>query len=202
LRKFARRVGDEDEENDDLAQRNKAKRNGARAGNSYMRRRASDIVVRIPVELTAAMIIRAGVIKNEARARELAIELHEIVAEAVKLYRAEKIRLVDLPCDPEGEPTVLEERRPHNALEVADFTLACWRQALVSTGAMDEDSPDAAEGAWISETLAAITPLRDPAPDRRPRWGRRLHPTASPDAYRNLVAPRALPMLRAVVGGT
>jgi hypothetical protein len=89
----------------------------------------ADITVTIPVELTQSMIIRAGVITDEARALELAVELHD--AECVKLFRAEKTRLVEHLDDGEsGETVVLEDLREHNALEIADFTLAVWRSAL------------------------------------------------------------------------
>jgi hypothetical protein len=107
----------------------------------------------IPVELTAAMVMRAGVITNEKRARELAEELHEIVAACVELFRADKRRFVRLPDDPEQEPTVLEDLRGPNALEIADFTLAAWRQALVLG---DGNTPDGAEAEWISVLLAGL----------------------------------------------
>jgi hypothetical protein len=113
---------------------------------------ADNIVVTIPVELTRAMIISAGVITDEARALELATELHDVVAEVMKLYRARKRRLVEY-SDPECEPTepvVLEEARYPNALEIADFTLAVWRQALGRPG------QDEAEAEWISVELAAL----------------------------------------------
>jgi hypothetical protein len=114
-----------------------------------------DITVTIPAELTQAMVIRRGVIKDERRALELALELHEVIAACVKLYRADKRRLVKLPDDddPNEEPTVLEDLREPNALEVADFTLAVWRQALVSGRS---DAADGEEAAWISETLATL----------------------------------------------
>jgi hypothetical protein len=114
----------------------------------------ADISVTIPIELTQAMVIRGGVIRNEARALEFANELHEIVAELVKPYRASKTRLVKLDDnDPDAEPTVLEELREPNALELADFTLAVWRQALVDGRS---DTPDSEEAAWISVKLTAI----------------------------------------------
>ena len=59
----------------------------------------NDIDVKIPIELTAAMIVRAGVIKDEARAGELAVELHDIVARCVELFRADKRRLCGSPSD-------------------------------------------------------------------------------------------------------
>jgi hypothetical protein len=117
---------------------------------------ATGITVTIPVELTRSMIIRAGVIGDEARALELAIELHEVVARCVELYRADKTRLVEFPNeDFNAEPVELEPLREHNALEIADFTLAVWRQALVSP-CEENDSPDAHEAAWISELLAGL----------------------------------------------
>jgi hypothetical protein len=129
-----------------------------------------DIKVSIPAELTAAMIIRAGVIKDEARALEIAHELHAVVAQCVKLRLAEKRSLVELPSDeelerdPEAEPVELEPARGPNALEIADFTLACWKQAMVgyqiTTGR--QVTPDGEEGAWISEELAALTLGHDP----------------------------------------
>jgi hypothetical protein len=109
----------------------------------------SDITVTIPVELTQAMIMRGGVVEDEARAHELAIELHEVVAELVKLYRAEKTRVVEIP-EGEDDPAKfveLEPSRTPNALEIADFTLAVWQQALPSDDEQDE---------WISVKLAAL----------------------------------------------
>jgi hypothetical protein len=97
----------------------------------------SDIQISIPVELTAAMIIRAGAIINETRALELATELHEIVAECVRLFRADK------------------DGHTPDALQIADFTLACWRQALVSNAGQD-DTSDCHEAEWISVELAEI----------------------------------------------
>jgi hypothetical protein len=117
---------------------------------------AEDIIVRIPPELTAAMIIRAGVIADEARALELATELHEIVPKLLALWLAEKRRLVELPDDPDEEPTVLEQARKPNALEIADFTLAVWRQAVRNSKDDGPDSPDRAEAGWISEELACL----------------------------------------------
>ena len=77
----------------------------------------NDIEIKIPVELTAAMIIRAGVITDEARAKELAVELHDIVAESVKLYRADRRRTVKLPDDdPEQELVVLKDWHVPNDL--------------------------------------------------------------------------------------
>jgi hypothetical protein len=106
---------------------------------------ADPIVVSIPTELTAAMIIRAGVIKSEARAENLAHELHEIVAGFRELYLAERSEL--------------------SPLEIADFTLAVWRQALVNSRG-DDDTADAHEAGWISETLAAL----DDGGDLYLRW--------------------------------
>jgi hypothetical protein len=94
--------------------------------------REAPIQVSIPVELTAAMVIRAGVIKDEARARDLAVELHDVVAKCVELYWAQ---------------------RAPNALEIADFTLAVWQWALVS----NSSPSDGSQAGWISETLAALT---------------------------------------------
>jgi hypothetical protein len=91
----------------------------------------ADITVTIPVELTQAMIIRSGVIKDEARALELAIELHDVVAACVKLF--------------------LAKSKP-SPLELADFALAVWRQALVS----QDGTSDGEEGAWTSEILGSI----------------------------------------------
>jgi hypothetical protein len=134
-----------------------------------------DIEVRIPVELTAAMVIRAGVITDEARVLELAHELHAIIAKFVELRRAEKRRLAEHPKGPDGEdnpdaePVVPEEARGPDALEIADFTLAAWRQALASTVGLTDDAPDCHEAGWISEELATITPLED-ADDLFLRW--------------------------------
>jgi hypothetical protein len=127
-----------------------------------------NIEISIPLELTAAMVIRAGIIKNEARALELATELHEIVARCVELFRVDKRRLVELPDDddPDGEPVELESLREPNALEVADFTLAVWRQALTSN--CDDDSSDAHEAEWISDRLAGLN--GDGADDLYFRW--------------------------------
>jgi hypothetical protein len=122
-----------------------------------------DILVSIPVELTQSMIIRAGVIDDEARALELATELHEVVAEVTKLYRVYKSRIVKFRDDdelakldpshaPDDELVVLEEARVPNALEVADFVLAVWRQALGKCSTDD----DVDEGEWISVLLAAL----------------------------------------------
>jgi hypothetical protein len=97
---------------------------------------AEDIVVRIPPELTAAMIIRAGVITNETRALELATELHEVVSQCVALW-------------------ISSERKP-GPLEIADFSLAVWRQAIRNGRGDAPDGPDQAEAAWISETLAEL----------------------------------------------
>jgi hypothetical protein len=91
------------------------------------------------------------------KARELAIELHDIVAECVKLYRADKRRLVEYPDDdPEREPIVLEALREPNALELADFRLAVWRQALRDGAGDDPNGLDYSEGAWISEVLVGL----------------------------------------------
>jgi hypothetical protein len=76
------------------------------------------IVVAIPVELTQAMIIRRGKVEDEKRARELAHELHDVVARVMELFRAQERRLVEHPEDPDGEITVLEEARLPNALVV------------------------------------------------------------------------------------
>jgi hypothetical protein len=115
-----------------------------------------DIVVRIPVELTRSMIIRAGVIADEARALELATEVHEVVAACAALYAASEFRVIEdldevfLPeCDK-------RPKRKPNALETADFTLAVWRQTLVNSSGQNDDTPDAAEAEWISELLAGL----------------------------------------------
>jgi hypothetical protein len=110
----------------------------------------SEIVVRIPVELTQAMILRGGVIKDEARALELAVELHETVAEVMNLHRADRPRLVEFPNgDYNAEPVVLEERHEPTALEIAEFTLESWRRALP----FNEEEED---GGWISVELAGL----------------------------------------------
>jgi hypothetical protein len=126
---------------------------------------SNPITVTIPVELTAAMIIRGGVVTDEALALSLAEELHDVVAKYVKLRLADKRRLVEYPKgrdgedDPEAGPIELEPSRGPNALEIADFTLAAWRQAMtgfqVTTGR--QVSPDGEEGRWISEELAALS---------------------------------------------
>jgi hypothetical protein len=81
------------------------------------------------------MVIRGGVITSEARAEELARELHEIVAACVKLYRA---------------------NHSPDALQLADFTLACWRQALVSTTGQT-DTSDCHEAMWVTDELVGIS---------------------------------------------
>jgi hypothetical protein len=123
-------------------------------GNKREPQNMTTINITISVELTQLRIIRAGVITDEARALELARELHEIIAQCVELYRAEKIRPVKfLDDDPDAEPVELEPLRPTNALEIADFTLALWRCALTSD--------DGDEACWANETLSGITPLND-----------------------------------------
>jgi hypothetical protein len=72
--------------------------------------------------------------------------LHDIVAKAAAHYGAERRTYQG------SDGTVLETRKP-NALEMADFTLTAWRQALVVAGP-DPDTRDYEEGAWISGVLA------------------------------------------------
>jgi hypothetical protein len=148
----------------------------------------ADIEVKIPVELTQSMIIRCGLITDETRARALAEELHEVVLAFTKLRLADKRRLVELPSDedleqdPDAEPVELESLRGPNALEIADFVLATWRQAMIG----GDVNPDGEEGAWISEELAALT-LGD---DRLwPRWCRSA--TRSPAPILRPCTPRA-----------
>jgi hypothetical protein len=132
------------------------------------------IQISIPIELTAAMVIRAEVIKDEARAKELAIELHEIVAKATELYSARVTKLVATPEDHDDnkpliladksqidELVVLEEEHRTTPLELADFQLACWRTALVSTDGLPEDASDCEEAKWISEVLAGLVEAGD-----------------------------------------
>jgi hypothetical protein len=134
------------------------------AGGKGEEERMSDISITIPVELTQSMIIRAGRIADEKRALALAHELHDVVLKCVQLFRARKRRLVEHPKgpdgedDPDAEPIELEEAREPNPLELADFTLACWRQALVG----GEVSSDDGEGRWIAEELASLLPVGDP----------------------------------------
>jgi hypothetical protein len=118
--------------------------------------KTTDITVTIPVELTAAMIIRAGKIGDEARALVIAKELHEIVARCVELFRAERPDIVERADDDPGKFVTVEKAHERTALEIADFTLACWRQALVSTANQGDDTPDAHEAAWISVYLAGL----------------------------------------------
>jgi hypothetical protein len=115
----------------------------------------SDINICIPVELTAAMILRAGVVKDEARALALANELHDVVNKFTKLRLAEKRSVVEHPEDAVGdaEPVEIEPPRGPNAREIAGFTLAAWRNAM--TGGPTE--PDEGEAQWISEELAALS---------------------------------------------
>jgi hypothetical protein len=92
----------------------------------------SAIVLEIPLELTAAMVVQAGVVKDETRPRDLASELHEIVAGFRRLFAAD-------PHVSAGE------------LILADLVLATWRQALVVA---QSDTPDSDEAEWISVHLA------------------------------------------------
>jgi hypothetical protein len=91
------------------------------------------IVVSIPIALIVATILRRGVITDDARAEELARELHDIVAAFRERFFAETYGL--------------------SPLSVADLTLAVWRQALVSG---QDDTPDGDEAEWISENLAGF----------------------------------------------
>jgi hypothetical protein len=93
----------------------------------------SDIIISIPVELTCATILRGGVVEDSSRALELAEQLHEVVAACAERYIA--------------------ERKP-DALELADFLLAVWRQSLV--WAQQRDTPDGEEAMWISELLESL----------------------------------------------
>jgi hypothetical protein len=106
----------------------------------------ADIVVKIPIELTQRMITWMGVIKDEARALELAIELREIVHECVERRIAEYKSLSPITHD------------------IAGFTLAVWRQALVSSQATREfflDTPDSQDAAWISVEICDYGDLFD-----------------------------------------
>jgi hypothetical protein len=69
----------------------------------------SDITISISTELTRLMILRCCSIKDRTRALELAIELHDIIAKCVELFRA--------------------KRKP-GAVAIADFALAVWQQTL------------------------------------------------------------------------
>jgi hypothetical protein len=105
------------------------------------------ITISIPVELSAACVIRAGHVKDEAVALQIARELHDVVAAYVRMFRNEPPHaLVRLPDDPEGEPIEVEPARKHNALEIADFALALWRHTFISHSL--PDSPDYNEGCW------------------------------------------------------
>jgi hypothetical protein len=103
------------------------------------------------------------VITSERRAAELAREqLHEITPKLLALRLAEKRCLVELPDDPDEAPNVLEEDHKPDALEIADFTLAVWRQALVWNKHLD--NLDAAEAEWVSVELASLA--SDPEGDK------------------------------------
>jgi hypothetical protein len=112
----------------------------------------TNIEISIPVELTAAMVIRAGIITSEAHAAELAAELHDLIPEIVAAWAAHQGRF----------------GHPPTPLEIADFQLACWRQALVNASGLDGDSPDSAEAEWISVEIAALT--ADDGGDLFLRW--------------------------------
>jgi hypothetical protein len=130
----------------------------------------SNINVSIPVELTQSMIIRRGVVADEARALELAVESHDIIAKATEIYRAKIITVVDHPVGPDGkeipdaEPIVVEGPRPMDADEIADFQLAAWR---VAVGGGAEGNPENADGwhddgRWVSMEFASLAPVDDP----------------------------------------
>jgi hypothetical protein len=91
------------------------------------------------------------VIKDKNRAFELANELHDVVNRCVAAYAQIEEGEVKITG---GKLERLSARRKPDAVELADFALACWRQAIVS--APHADSLDAEEGHWISQKLAAI----------------------------------------------
>jgi hypothetical protein len=68
----------------------------------------SDMELKFPLALTAARIIRAGVIEDEAVALKLAHELHDIVATYRALYAARPECERDYPCADIEEADVID----------------------------------------------------------------------------------------------
>jgi hypothetical protein len=79
-----------------------------------------DIDLNLTVEFTATMIIRCNVIKDEPKARALALELHEII----ELFR----RFYSVRPPYEGE--LLKELSDLEEIEGTDLVLMIWRTAF------------------------------------------------------------------------
>jgi hypothetical protein len=80
-----------------------------------------DIDLKLSVESTATMIIRCNVIKDEPKARALALELHEIIRLFRRFYSVR----------PRCENELLEEIMPDlEDIEETDLVLTIWRTAF------------------------------------------------------------------------
>jgi hypothetical protein len=80
----------------------------------------TDIDLRITVEFTATMIIRCNVIKDEAKAHALALELHEIIGIFRRLYSVR----------PPYQPELIETMRGLVKIEETDLVLTFWEAAF------------------------------------------------------------------------
>ena len=100
--------------------------------------RATDIDLRITVEFTATMIIRCSVIKDEATARALALELHEIIGLFRGFYSAR----------PPYEHELLEKMPDLEEIEETDLVLAIWRTAF--------DISAFLEGEWLYDQFERV----------------------------------------------
>jgi hypothetical protein len=147
--------------------------------------RTPDLVITIPIELTQSLIIRrSAVVFGEENALgaiealKLAIELHQVIGEFVKLRLADQRRLTECSGYPDEAPFPLGEMRGPNALEVADFTLTAWLNILGGQVSPRDDE-------WIADELVGLVPH-----DLYLRWleiGDAVTGTNSAASYRAMV---------------